>query len=1281
MKLFFKILAITFISILGLSYLAFLIIPNFINLDKYKPAIQKMVLDNSKLNLDYSKLKLYSTPLLSLGIKIENTKITYIDSSELFYSPKIKTGIALPSLLTLTIKTAKTEIDNPAITLDIINDKEYKITKLIENIINQNLNKTKNETEPLNPFSQWIVDNLKIKIPSININNYNVIVNDIKNSNNLKLNGENLTLGYNSKTNNIKIKTISKLLSNNKENILADIDINASFLPNQKTKKEDKKEEIKIPFINIVKIYQIYDLKTSINSKLKIKQTKKDGLLIWGHFNVDDFTIKLGNAHLPKSYLHSNFNKKEIKYDTNINFSQNENINFNGIFKKGKKSYLETTINSTEIHIENILNLLKGALDSFNITILDSINAKGILTANAFIKTDFKKLNSNGSITIKNGVFEETISKLKINNIIINLILDNNALDIVNTKATVNNSNLVVSGGIDNNSNSDIKLDFDELNLVSLYETFAPKELKNSYEITSANLSAHINIKGKLENLNAELKTKLKNLKLNDIKKTMFLTNNEAQFNLLSNSKETKGNLLNKGLLFSIPNMKTKLSINSTSINIDNKNITLIPFDLIYNDLSKININGSIDNYLEKPSVNIFLDGKIATQNLTQTLGKEISYYLNSKGSIPLKVSIKGDDKKQNILAQIYADKNNHITFIDFNSLLNNPSIIQTNIAIENNKIKIKNSGLFKVSSSFSNNLEQNTKNSEKIADFSAFINKDQIDNLTLEIIKEQNAKISIFKNSSLNMKGKLNIDGYLNNLGYGGNLKIKNISIPELLSKAELIDLNLSNKTASINIQKANINSSLLDLSFKTNLASLPIINISNFDLKSNLINVDKLMAILDNLLKYTPTQSSASKNSTTQANIPVYLTGKLDIAKLISGTITIENIKSDLLIKNNNLYLNNLTCSAFKGDIKGNITLNMITQLIKAKLSGENLDSNKLLIDCANLKNTISGLLNFNTDISLSGATYLEQVKSLKGNLDFEIKNGTYGPFAKLENFFLAENIIKNSLLKNTVSTFLTPLKAIDTTHFKKLNGKLSFNNGSAKLNPITSQGDMLCLLINGNLNLINNNINSTVYSVLNYDLTDKIGIFAQTNPKYLINNSENINFTYISLYTLFSQVINETTFNKIPTFTTDYDKDKITKFQITLNGNLQKPVNLVKSFKWLVLKDEMTSADKIKNDYIQNKKDKALQTIFKNSTITTESIKQNAANKVIETQEKIQNKAQEIKQNTTLKLQEVIKEKTQSQNEKLNSLKDKLRNSMQPKTQESSLEVQDSNANLAQ
>ena len=83
----------------------------------------------------------------------------------------------------------------------------------------------------------------------------------------------------------------------------------------------------------------------------------------------------------------------------------------------------------------------------------------------------------------------------------------------------------------------------------------------------------------------------------------------------------------------------------------------------------------------------------------------------------------------------------------------------------------------------------------------------------------------------------------------------------------------------------------------------------------------------------------------------------------------------------------------------------MNLLTTLLTIKLNGKGLDSDEAATNAANLKNTISGDLNFKTDISLKGATYEEQMKSLKGDVYFDLEDGQFGPFSKLENFFLAE------------------------------------------------------------------------------------------------------------------------------------------------------------------------------------------------------------------------------------------------------------------------------------
>ena len=149
MKKFFTYLSIALGSLLVLLYVAFLVAPfvvnsgKFINLDDFKPEIQKLALENSKLNLDYSEIKTYTTPLLSAGAIIEDLEITLPDKTTLVKTPKIKAGIALPSLLTLTVKTARCSIVDPYINLEIVDDEQYKIVKIVENIINENIANSK----------------------------------------------------------------------------------------------------------------------------------------------------------------------------------------------------------------------------------------------------------------------------------------------------------------------------------------------------------------------------------------------------------------------------------------------------------------------------------------------------------------------------------------------------------------------------------------------------------------------------------------------------------------------------------------------------------------------------------------------------------------------------------------------------------------------------------------------------------------------------------------------------------------------------------------------------------------------------------------------------------------------------------------------------------------------------------------------------------------------------------------------------------------------------------
>ena len=1029
MKTFLKIFGITIASLLVVLYLAFLIAPYFVKLDNFKPDIQKIVKESTKLNLDYSSLRLYSTPLLSFGVIINDLNITLDDNSSVLSTPRIKGGLALPSLFTLTVKTSKCYIDDPKINLEIENGKQYKIVKIIEDLINE-ANKQKALTpepqEQLPPLAQKLVDNIKIKVPSIKITNYNLLTSDPSINHSLTLRGDELILGYNSASNTVRVKTIAQLLSDDNQNILADIKL-STVLPQVEAAEEenDPDEVIQIPFINLIEIYQKYDLKTNIVSRLKVRQAGDLGYFVYGFLNVDNLNLKLGDIRLPDSFLHAKFHGKQIEYLSDIYAKNDEKINIEGMFKFDKHPRMKTNIVTDEIHFANLLDLSKALLDSLNINNnLAQIRANGYLIANAEIKTNFKKLKSQGSILIKEGSFINPLHNIGIKDLVLNAIFDDNALNIKNSKATINGSELTMEGYIDNQSNTNIKLDVDNLSLPALFNAFAPKEIKKIYNLTSANLSAHVDIEGKLEKLNTKLKTKLNNLALNDSAKTMYIIDKEANINLSADSENILAKVQNQGFQFNMPQIKTSTKIDTLSLDIDNNNVKINPFDFIYNNTSKINIKGLITDYQKNPNLDIFLKGDIKTSDLLTTLGKEIAYYVPAKGIIPFKASVKGNDKKQEITAQVYADSNNYISPVILNELQGGASLVNADIAIKGDKIKIKNSGLYKKAAfGFVDDLALNMQGAKQLADFTTIIDGNHINLLRLSIPKELQGKITIFKKSDFKTKGKLTLNGNFDDIAYGGDLKITGLNIPELLLKIKAIDLDMVSNGFNLKMDDIDLNGSIIDASLYGDLRPAKVFKVSDINIASNLINVDKAMVVSDKAMKYMPPASSSAA-SAQSADIPLSAAGKIDIKKLTTGTIVVENIKSNLAIVKNELLLNRLTCKAFKGDISGDIKMNLISGLLGIKLKGKNVDADDMLVNAANMKDTLSGTAEFTTDITLSGATYEEQMKTLKGDIWFRMKNGTYGPFSKLENFFLAENIRENPVFKNTIGLILTPI-----------------------------------------------------------------------------------------------------------------------------------------------------------------------------------------------------------------------------------------------------------------
>ena len=110
LKIFLYILG----SIFALFYVCFLfVLPNVIDLNQYKEDIQKIVKEQTNLNLNFENPKIITTPLFGAGIKADNISVRLPDNSELISADSLKTRIALPSLALLTVKVSCFEAENP----------------------------------------------------------------------------------------------------------------------------------------------------------------------------------------------------------------------------------------------------------------------------------------------------------------------------------------------------------------------------------------------------------------------------------------------------------------------------------------------------------------------------------------------------------------------------------------------------------------------------------------------------------------------------------------------------------------------------------------------------------------------------------------------------------------------------------------------------------------------------------------------------------------------------------------------------------------------------------------------------------------------------------------------------------------------------------------------------------------------------------------------------------------------------------------------------------------
>ena len=310
--------------------------------------------------------------------------------------------------------------------------------------------------------------------------------------------------------------------------------------------------------------------------------------------------------------------------------------------------------------------------------------------------------------------------------------------------------------------------------------------------------------------------------------------------------------------------------------------------------------------------------------------------------------------------------------------------------------------------------------------------------------------------------------------------------------------------------------------------------------------------------------------------------------VREFSSGNIKAEECSADFILKGNDFYLNNLNGKAFDGKISGNIIYNILNTKAQIDFKGFGMNAEKAIEGAAGIKKALSGTLDFDTKLSLKVLDYNDMIKSMTGNLNFNIKNGAFGSIGRFEGLLNANNIITNSLLKNTVASISNATAIATTAEFDKIEGNLSFINGWANLNPIKSAGKSLCYYVTGKFNILNGTTNAVILGRLDAPMVAKLGILGQINASKLLGSTAANILKFIT-----SNPQGEKTEN-IPSLTnssTNYQD-----FKVTFNGGIESTAS-IKSFKWLSNADLSDTTPQTTKDTV-----KAVKEAFNTDVSTT-------------------------------------------------------------------------------
>lgn len=836
-----------FVFLFALFYLCYLfLLPKVVNEANVEKALNNYLSKNSKLILDIDNLKISPNYKFDVCIKADKVKLKYNQKSDFLVINKAKIELNFLTLFFGYIDLNNIKIDNMVMNSTFTKKQKY------------------NSVEYL-PFDFFDLKkhNSKFKIRYLKILSNNVDIN---------IYDENIKKQFKIKAKNTKFEKKFNLINNsifylvtsngaiyapNKK--INDFNLNIVYKSKEGTLKKLREilENLNYnPFIYADK----YNFYCDCFVDLTINRADKKNNLL-GQIKLKDLSFQVNDIKLPKNNLLIECKNDKIYSNFNFNLTNNQFIKVKTNANISKNKFIELNLNSNDINLSDLHEIISSLSKILNLKFnFYDLELKGLLNVNLYIKSNFKKITSNGSLKLHSASIKHKKLNLSLDKITSDINLKDDKINIINTSAYFDKSKFNISGQIDKNTNLNIDINSDLINFAQFFKFISSLPLisktglnLNDYLFKSGYLKINSKIKGTINNPIIESSSNLKNLSLfvkslktnldvEEIKITPIISQNKFQYALIETDKI---NL--KYDKFNLKSQKIKFKVSEKEIEILKSNIFLNGTDALF--------EGNIKDYISNnPLINL-----------------KIEALLNKRNELIIVENIK--NPKLNLDLTI---KNNIIH-------LNNCSILNTDKKIASIYGEIIN---FK----------------EKIPT----LNKIKI--LTNEKIF---LILPLLDRTSLDFSANLELDGKLNNPKINGILNLNNLNCPKMEVSIKDAILNLKDSNCYINIQNGKFFGFNFDVVLQAKYKNNKII-VDWANISSNYLDFNKIE-------KYFNNNTLISKNDIEISNIK----GNISTLVFADLSLNNAIFEGDYKDKNLNLskFSAEIFNGKIQGNIKTNI------------------------------------------------------------------------------------------------------------------------------------------------------------------------------------------------------------------------------------------------------------------------------------------------------------------------------------------------------------------------